>query len=218
MTKQTSPRKRRYCILCIISMVLLILSLLVGCGSDKEDSSADSTYAGLEKTVDNGISSDLENTNENGPAAAESVDESVKESAKASNDVPEVVGITEKETTGISVPAPVGDLSFPLQENENITMEDVSADGRTAYRFFGEIQGEKVLLFEIIFGAGGTGYRIGSAPDSTGTQQELWLNIQEIEPRSSWTESEISEINREQELVNDLLEQIYSLPGYIRDE
>ena len=47
--------------------------------------------------------------------------------------------------------------------------------------------------------------------------QELWLNIGVIEPESSWTEDQVSQINSMQSCVNDLIEQLRALDGFRED-
>ena len=84
-------------------------------------------------------------------------------------------------------------------------------------KFYGSVGKDEVLLFELSVGTGGVGYRLGSAPDENGTMQELWLNIGVIEPESSWTEDQVSQINSMQGCVNDLIEQLRALDGFRED-
>ena len=169
-------------------LAILLSLLLIGCSSDPEATVASSTAATVTEVPVN-----FDSDEETAAAPTETV-------------------------KGIDVSTPIGELEYPLGDYENVTMEESSENGLSVVRFLSEVQGEKVLLFEILFGAGGSGYNIGAVPDKDGTLQEVWLNIEEIEPRDNWSEEETAEVNRQQELVNDLLDQIYSLPGYIRNE
>ena len=61
-------------------------------------------------------------------------------------------------------------------------------------------------------------YLIGSVPDSDGKKMKIWLNVQELDPGENWTEDETEQMNLLQSCVNDLLEQIYDLDGFVPAE
>ena len=121
------------------------------------------------------------------------------------------------ETANGEIETPVGVLTFPAEWADRVWTEDASSGDRYSEGFYGSAGRDEVLLFELSVGADGVGYRLGSAPDKNGTMQELWLNISEIEPKSAWTEQQISQINTMQGCVNDLIEQIRALDGFRED-
>lgn len=118
------------------------------------------------------------------------------------------------ETADGEVETPVGTLVFPTEWADRVWTEDASSGDLYSEKFYSSVGKDEVLLFELSVGADGVGYRLGSAPDETGAMQELWLNISVIEPESSWTEEQVSQINLLQSCVNDLIEQIRELDGF----
>ena len=118
------------------------------------------------------------------------------------------------EATNGELKTPVGTLVFPEAWADRIWTEDTSSGSQYSEQFCGNVGKDKVVLFELSIGPGGTGYRLGYAPDEDGTLQEIWLNIHGIEAKNSWTEEQVSQINVMQGCVNDLIEQIRALDGF----
>lgn len=121
------------------------------------------------------------------------------------------------ETANGEIVTPVGTLTFPTEWAGRVWTEDASSGDLYSEKFYGSVGKDEVLLFELSVGTGGVGYRLGSAPDENGAMQELWLNIGVIEPESSWTEDQVSQINIMQGCVNDLIEQLRALDGFRED-
>lgn len=121
------------------------------------------------------------------------------------------------EASDGEIKTPVGTLTFPTEWADRVWTEDASSEDRYAEKFYGSAGKDEVLLFELSVGVDGVGYRLGSAPDENGAMQEVWLNISGIEPKSSWTEQQVSQINIMQGCVNDLIEQIRALDGFRED-
>lgn len=91
---------------------------------------------------------------------------------------------------------------------------DVSADGQYAVRVSAPVGTDDVLLFVLSVGENGSGYALGSAPDASGAQTAIWLDIHEIPKDAAWTADEYAHINALQSFVNDLIEQINHLEGF----
>ena len=102
---------------------------------------------------------------------------------------------------------PVGELVLPQELAAVCRIEDVSADGQYAVRVSAPVGTDDVLLF-------GSGYALGSAPDASGAQTAIWLDIHEIPKDAAWTADEYAHINALQSFVNDLIEQINHLEGF----
>lgn len=119
-----------------------------------------------------------------------------------------------QDTEERQIKTPVGTLSLPEEWPDDIKMEDSSADGQYAARFYGTAGGEDVLLFELSVGAAEGDYQLGSAPDADGNRQAVWLNISEIEPKPEWSEADVAQINAMQECVNELIYQLHQLDGF----
>ena len=132
------------------------------------------------------------------------------------NDIPIGKESAAERASG-EIQTPVGVLTFPAEWADRVWTEDASSGDQYTEKFYGSAGKDEVLLFEISVGADGVGYRLGSAPDENGAQRELWLNISEIEPKSAWTEQQISQINLMQGCVNDLIEQVRALDGFRED-
>lgn len=109
---------------------------------------------------------------------------------------------------------PVGDLVLPQELAAVCRIADVSADGQYAVRVSAPVGADDVLLFVLSVGENGSGYALGSAPDASGAQTAIWLDIHEIPKDAAWTADEYAHINALQSFVNDLIEQINHLEGF----
>lgn len=118
------------------------------------------------------------------------------------------------EVHSIEVSTPVGKLTFPQEYSDSVRTEDTSSGDQFAMSFYGTAGKSEVMLFEISIGANGTGYQLGSVPDTDGNPQMIWLNISEIKADPSWSEEETAQINLMQECVNDLIEQFHDMEGF----
>lgn len=129
------------------------------------------------------------------------------------NDIPMGKESVAERASG-EIQTPVGVLTFPAEWADRVWTEDASSGDQYTEKFYGSVGNDKVLLFELSVGANGIGYQIGNAPDEEGALQAVWLNISEIEPKSAWTEQQISQVNLMQGCVNDLIEQVRALDGF----
>lgn len=109
---------------------------------------------------------------------------------------------------------PVGELVLPQELAAVCRIADVSADGQYAVRVSAPVGTDDVLLFVLSVGENGSGYALGSAPDASGAQTAIWLDIHEIPKDAAWTADEYAHINALQSFVNDLIEQINHLEGF----
>ena len=121
-------------------------------------------------------------------------------------------------SSGGTISTPVGDLTVPEFWNDGVTTEDVSSEEQYLIRFYGRDGEAEALLFELSVGENGTGYFVGNAPDKNGKMLPIWVEIREVEAADTWTEEQTAAINRLQEGVNDLLDQFYSLNGFVKAE
>ena len=112
----------------------------------------------------------------------------------------------------------VGELAFPGELRDGVRMEEVSTETQQQIRFYSEAAGEPVLLFELAFGGDEGIYAVGTAPDTSGQQIPIWLNVEKLERGAGWSDEETERMNLLQSCVNDLLEQIYELPGFEMSE
>lgn len=123
-----------------------------------------------------------------------------------------------EERQAIAVDTPVGSFVYPEEWGALVTTEDASTEGTYGISFFGEAGGEQVPLFTLAVGPDGQGYLLGTAPDVSGAQQEIRLDIRALEQDPGWTDEEFLQLNTEQACVNDLIEQIHELDGFLPAE
>jgi len=114
----------------------------------------------------------------------------------------------------LEIETPVGTLLFPEEWAGEVQTKDTSADGQYAVSFYGTVNGEDVLLFELSVGTKEGGYQLGNAPDADGNMQPVWLNIKEIETKPEWSAEDTTRINTLQECVNDLIDQLNHMDGF----
>ena len=131
-------------------------------------------------------------------------------------DLPQQTGntVSEEDEGGSKITTPVGDLTIPKELTESAQMEDTSKDGQYAVSFYGMVGTDKVLLFEISVGTDGEGYKLGSATGTDGNENNIWLNISEIERKSTWSDDGFARLNELQSYVNELIDQISQLDGF----
>lgn len=120
--------------------------------------------------------------------------------------------------TGETLPAdihmPVGALLMPEEWKSDIQIVENTDKTPYTLRAYGSVGDEQILLFELFVGEQGEGYHLGSAPDTDGVLQDIWLNIQSLQPKDSWTEEDTARLNTLQSCVNDLVSQLYALKGF----
>mgnify|MGYP006928592606 CR=1 FL=1 len=109
---------------------------------------------------------------------------------------------------------PIGTIKLPQELAISCRLQDSSEDGQYSACFYTTVGKDEILLFELSMGADGNGYTLGSAPNKSGEQTAVWLNIHEIKKQAGWTDEEYSNLNKLQSHVNDLIEQITSLEGF----
>lgn len=114
----------------------------------------------------------------------------------------------------LEIETPVGTLTFPEEWAGEVQTKDTSTDGQYAVSFYGTVNGEEVLLFELSVGAKEGSYQLGSAPDANGNMLPVWLNISEIEAKPDWSEEDTTRINTAQECVNELIDQLNQMDGF----
>lgn len=130
-------------------------------------------------------------------------------------------GAEPEQTAGVqfepfdgSVETPIGSFDYPAELARSVMTEDDSTDGAYIESFYAFVGSEKVRLFTLSIGDHESGFRMGSAPDAAGKRYDVYVDIKPIEQGSDWTEEDVSRVNRLQEGVNDLMDQIRALEGF----
>jgi hypothetical protein len=113
------------------------------------------------------------------------------------------------------IETPVGTLIFPEEYISRVTVERSEMDGSFVQAFYSFVDEKKVMLFKLSVCDVAQGYPLGYAPDSEGRMQNIWLEIEGIENDPEWTEEQTKEVELVQSCVNDLIEQIRGLKGFV---
>jgi hypothetical protein len=71
--------------------------------------------------------------------------------------------IDSEQESGLPLETPLGTLEFPGRFGDAVYSEDVSDDDNFAAEYYGTVAGDKVSLFTLSIGSGGSGYLIGTA-------------------------------------------------------
>lgn len=108
---------------------------------------------------------------------------------------------------------PVGELVFPAEWADAVRLEENKGDPYSA-AFYTKTEEQELLLFRLYVGEKGTGYELGAAPDTANRLCPVWLDISAVEDDPERSEEETRRLNTIQSCVNDLIDQIYALPGY----
>lgn len=109
---------------------------------------------------------------------------------------------------------PVGILRFPEEYEGRLQVTESEDNGSYSAIVEALTDSGPVSLYTLVVGDAEPDYLLGTAPDESGHRQNIGLQIGEIVPDPEWTEEETKRINLLQGSVNDLIEQIYALPGF----
>lgn len=126
-------------------------------------------------------------------------------------------GTAASGTSTCEITTPVGQLRFPSELAQYVEAEESTSGAQYTAVFYGTVGKDRVLLFAVSVGPDGTGYQLGSAPDQSGTRQQIWLDITPLEADSAWTSEQTDLANTLQSCVNDLIEQLYAVKGFQED-
>ena len=123
---------------------------------------------------------------------------------------------TEKPATdgALLLHTPVGTLEYAREFAANARLETQEEDGLYSYTLYGATGKHEALLFTVYVGERGDGRLFGFAPDSQGVMQAIYIHIQEFTGDETWTQQDLELVWQMQQRVNDLIDQIYELPGF----
>jgi len=122
--------------------------------------------------------------------------------------------VTGSATGAVILETPVGDLEYPSEYAASTRLESKEEDGLYSYTLYGATGSHEALLFTVYVGERGEGRLFGFAPDSQGTQQAIYIQIREFQGDDTWSQEELELVWQMQQHVNDLIDQIYELPGF----
>lgn len=145
----------------------------------------------------------------------------IKNGSTLAVDDRETTNVFEEETLesvmadGIEISTPIGELYYSKVWREHIEIEYSSDDQMFTAVIQATIGDNKADILAIHIGNNASGTMIGSISDSDGNQTNIYLEVCEINEDNGWSQSEIDIAYAMQEGVNQIIEQITQLYGYV---
>lgn len=122
--------------------------------------------------------------------------------------------VTGSATGAVVMETPVGDLEYTSHFAANTRLESKEDDGLFSYTLYGSTGEHEALLFTVYVGERGEGRLFGFAPDGQGVMQAIYVQIVEFQGDETWTQPELELVWQMQQYVNEVIDQIYELPGF----
>lgn len=109
---------------------------------------------------------------------------------------------------------PLGELEFPGELAGRIRVEYPKEGDLFVAHVFGSVGQQEAYLFTVFMGQTDIGYYFGKAPNASGEMLEIRIEIEDFQSDGTWSENGVEEVRSMQSRVNDLIEQLYELPGF----
>lgn len=122
----------------------------------------------------------------------------------------------EPEEHGYPISTILGEFEFPAEWADCIRVADESAEEVNSVSVYGTAEEKEALLFTIHLGSSDEGFLFGSVPDAQGKRIEVRIAIEDFVGDESWSDTAVEQIVNMQSRVNDIIEQLYALPGFVR--
>ena len=137
------------------------------------------------------------------------------------DDVPEpavedeaVWGTAPEETLGIAVQTPYLTFHYP-KDWEDMTVENLSEDGRSLTVFRTELSGETAELFSVILSPKEEeDYLLGRLNLQDGSSVNVYTCVNELDT-AMWSEEDYATLCIMQERINDIIAQIYENAAFV---
>lgn len=181
-----------------IPILLSLVVCLSGCGSDRTTNE--------KEKVDDGVQVFDESFD-----VVEDLPQPETESDESFPDEPE-----EPEEHGYPISTILGEFEFPAEWSDCIRVEDDSTEDVNSVSVYGTAKGKEALLFTIYLGSIDEGFLFGSVPDEQGKMIEVRIAIEDFVGDETWSDTAVEQIVNMQSRVNDIIEQLYALPGFVR--
>lgn len=107
----------------------------------------------------------------------------------------------------IVVQMPYGNLRYPGEYRQYLATEVTRDNGRTVIFYAKRNSGERIRLFDLIFGGTGEAY-VGQITAGDGTILDAYITSYELSPDDSWSDEEVQIIYGMQEAVNYVLQKM----------
>lgn len=116
---------------------------------------------------------------------------------------------------GIAISTPIGELYYSKVWAEYTEVKYSSDEKNFTAVIQATIGEHKVDILAIHLSDESDGVEIGSVPDSDGNQRKVYLELYEVDTDNGWSQSEIDTVYAMQEGINQLIEQVTQLYGFI---
>lgn len=205
---KSSKRRKPIAFIALIVLLLVIIAIVLFLHMKREEDHTEQP-----SKIENSRTSESnseESSDSESPDADESetiVDEAESEFEK---DMPEGV-IPE----GVEITTPIGDLHYPEMWKDYAEVSYSSDDTGFNAVIKADIGDHSADILAIHIGDDTEGVVIGSAPDLEGNQVKISLELYDIDTDTGWSQSEIDTVYAMQEGINQLVEQIEQLYGYV---
>lgn len=205
---KSSKRRKPIAFIALIVLLLVIIAIVLFLHMKREEDHTEQPSK-IENNQTSASNSE-ESSDSESPDADENetvVDEAETEFEK---DMPEGV-----IPDGVEITTPIGDLHYPETWKDYAEVSYSSDDTGFNAVIKADIGDHRVDILAIHIGDDTEGVVIGSAPDSEGNQVKVSLELYDIDTDTGWSQSEIDTVYAMQEGINQLVEQIEQLYGYV---
>lgn len=203
--KKTSRRKRAAGFIAVIALILAIIAVvrLVHGNKGKNQPASSQPFESQQQSELSGNGQELLDNNY---------------VSAADNEEPIVFEEDPLESImadGIVISTPIGELYYSKAWEEYTEVRSSSDETHFTAVIHANIGNHSLDILAIHMCDEADGMLVGSVPDSEGNQTKVFLEIYEIDANDGWSQSEIDTVYAIQESVNQLVEQITQLYGYV---
>lgn len=202
--KKTSKQKRTATFIASITLILAIIAaaFLVHMKQEKNQPSS-SQFKSQQQSELSG----------NGQGLSDSKNMSVVDNEVST--VFEEDALESVMADGVVISTPIGELYYSKAWEEYTEVKCSSDETHFTAVIHANIGNHSMDILAIHLCDEADGMTVGSVPDSDGNQTKVFLEIYEIDTDNGWSQSEIDTVYAMQESVNQLVEQIKQLYGYV---
>lgn len=202
--KESSKRKNTITIVIVVVLLLTIVAvaLLTHLAQAKSQTNGSSP---IESNHQSELSGNVQGSSDNNVGATD-------------NEPPVVFEEEALESImadGIVISTPIGELYYSKMWEEYTEVKYNSDERNFTATIQANIGNHKSDILAIHLCDEADGMIIGTVPDSDGNQTKVFLELYEIDTSNDWSQTEIDTVYAMQEGINQIIEQITQLYGYV---
>ena len=119
----------------------------------------------------------------------------------------------QEELTGYELDTPVGILYYPAEWADYVDVSQKTEGNTYVADFYSKLASQNVHIFSLYIGDEGRGFLMGQMGD-----RSVWVNVVSGAENPEWTEEESEQISSMRTRVNDIMDQIYNLEGFVKSQ